>query len=556
MQLKRVFTGFLCGLCFSSWLAAQQPPLILPDGVLLGGSLHPITRAPSRLPSNAIFVIKGAGLGPDELVSAGAPLPTLLPEGPEAVRVQFRSAESGETADALLLHVWHSQISGVAPESLPDGPVEITVFRGALASEPVTIEIGGAQFGPFTVSQSGTGHAIGQIYRAPDDLPLQSLTNPVRPGDRLILWGTGIPPANPFFSFTRSVRLGGVETVVEYAGDAPGFPGLDQINVLIPADAELPSDCYAELEVQIGNSSATSATIATGAAEGPCDHPWGLSAEQLAALDRGERIQVADLSAGISQTPAEEGAPESTTVNAFAFFGSVDAVEVARRSPTFRAPVSTGFPLPACSRGGVFTAPGPPRGTPNAIISASRRSFPHFDLLDVGDVTLTPLGADPIALEIDPIIGRWRAEASAPGAFGFADWTWRTSGGGDVAALEHITPLPLTEPILPEGAIVRGEDLVITWAADALDRNDQISLSAIVVDENGQGEGVICGRIDTSAGELRIPGALTATIPESPDGEVLWRWQIWRGPEAIELPGFDYAARSLALSGRATIPIN
>ena len=48
------------------------------------------------LPPGAIFVLKGAWLGPDELVAAQAPYPTALPAGSEDVRVQFRSVETGE----------------------------------------------------------------------------------------------------------------------------------------------------------------------------------------------------------------------------------------------------------------------------------------------------------------------------------------------------------------------------------------------------------------------------------------------------------------------------
>ena len=543
-------------LTLSALVSAQdtQAPYIFRSGIFLGGSFDSAIHG-SGLPPGAIFVLKGAWLGPDELVAAQAPYPTALPAGSEDVRVQFRSVETGETAEAELLHVWSFQVSGIVPKSLPIGAVEITVYRGELASEPVETGISVPHFGAFTLGEDGRGHAIAQIYRSPGDLPLQSLTNPIRPGDRVILWGTGlpvgVPPANG--GPPARVYLGDVETITEYAGDAPGLPGVGQINILVPEDAELPGHCYTELRVWTGDLQTSHATVATGGAEGPCSHPWGLSNEQLAALDRGEGLPFLNVSADLSGPYVTEGGGASLPrIFANALFAYVDAQYVARNSPTARE--TAGPSASTCSRVTAFS-PGRVEGPPNLPAPPIRPH--HFERMDVGEVTITGPDGDALPLAVDELFqGSWIATAPLDAApTGASDWTLRVSGGADFGPWERTFHFPDPELLAPPPAIVRGQEVTTTWPPEAFDPGDRIRVTVLVPQGEGESEGIGCLSIPASDGGFVFNAADTADIPESPDGEARWSWTVAGERELIEVPGFDRAITRRTSGASTLVPL-
>lgn len=65
--------------------------------------------------------------------------------------------------------------------------------------------------------------------------------SPAKPGDVISLYLTGLGAAETrdglqWARSTPKLFLGDVEAQVLYAGRAPGFAGLDQINFIVPAD--------------------------------------------------------------------------------------------------------------------------------------------------------------------------------------------------------------------------------------------------------------------------------------------------------------------------------
>jgi len=78
-------------------------------------------------------------------------------------------------------------------------------------------------------------------------------TNPVHPGDSIVIWATGLgrtspaidsgmpAPSDPLPSavIQPTVMLGGVALDVQYAGLVPGAVGLYQINATVPRSAPL-----------------------------------------------------------------------------------------------------------------------------------------------------------------------------------------------------------------------------------------------------------------------------------------------------------------------------
>jgi uncharacterized protein (TIGR03437 family) len=86
---------------------------------------------------------------------------------------------------------------------------------------------------------------------------------PARRGETLQMFGTGLGIVNPLLMMPIAlpvVRVGGRNAEVKYGGRAPGWPGMTQINFVVPADA--PSGAAVPVEfVLIGNPS-NAATLA------------------------------------------------------------------------------------------------------------------------------------------------------------------------------------------------------------------------------------------------------------------------------------------------------
>lgn len=157
------------------------------------------------------------------------PLPTLL----GGVRVTVNGV------DAKLFFTSNGQINFLVPATAPTGVVNIVVTNADNTIKSGTINVARAVPGIFTANTFGYGTAAAQTTSDGVNYPL--IANPdgsprnVDPGTKaqpnfLILYGTGVRNAA---AGTVTVALQGVPSRVDYAGPAPGFDGLDQLNVLI-----------------------------------------------------------------------------------------------------------------------------------------------------------------------------------------------------------------------------------------------------------------------------------------------------------------------------------
>ena len=119
----------------------------------------------------------------------------------------------------------------------------IVVNNDGLLSSPVTVSLLPAFPGIFTTDGT-TGAILHGIGSA-----LVTSTSPASPGEVVVLFATGLgavtitpatgtaPPANPLSSTTifPTVTVGGAQATVQFSGLAPGFVGLNQVNVLLPS---------------------------------------------------------------------------------------------------------------------------------------------------------------------------------------------------------------------------------------------------------------------------------------------------------------------------------
>jgi uncharacterized protein (TIGR03437 family) len=162
-----------------------------------------------------------------------------------------------------LLYVNPEQVNGLIPQSVPaGGQLQLIVERDGTASVPVSVYVTDLQPGIFTTAQNGQGQ--GSILIGGTGIvagPGQG-QQPVSRGQYIEIYATGLgnvaepggspPPGDgqpapasgsPLFSAvaTPTVTIGGVNAPVTFAGLAPGFVALYQVNAQVPSTAPVGS---------------------------------------------------------------------------------------------------------------------------------------------------------------------------------------------------------------------------------------------------------------------------------------------------------------------------
>jgi uncharacterized protein (TIGR03437 family) len=132
-------------------------------------------------------------------------------------------------------YVSASQINAVVPDGM-SGLATLTVHTGA-GSHTVNVLVEAAMPAIFTLDGSGTGPAA--AINASNNRVVGS-DNPLHAGDYVELYATGLGATTnrgglDYANQQPTVTIGGQDCPVTYAGRAPGYVGLDQINCIVPA---------------------------------------------------------------------------------------------------------------------------------------------------------------------------------------------------------------------------------------------------------------------------------------------------------------------------------
>jgi uncharacterized protein (TIGR03437 family) len=185
-----------------------------------------------------IVAIFGRNLAASTAAAASVPLPLSL----EGVSVNVGGL------DAPLYFASSGQINAQLPFELPPNSRQQVVVKGSqFLTVPETITIAAARPGIFTLSQDGKGQ--GAILNAQGVLVdsraaaaagevVQVFLTGMGPTDPPVQSGRAAPSAEPLARVTTlpvEATVGGVPATMEFAGLAPGFVGLYQVNVRIPS---------------------------------------------------------------------------------------------------------------------------------------------------------------------------------------------------------------------------------------------------------------------------------------------------------------------------------
>ena len=150
---------------------------------------------------------------------------------------------------ADLYYVSPTQINFLVPPMMLPGPVSFRVVIDALEGKVIQLKLAPAAPGLFAmVPKNGVTYAIATLVNG----SLLTATSPAKPGDIVVLWATGLGITTPPAIYGQlptaaaplepganlAVLLNGVaveSSAIGYAGVAPGFAGLYQINLTLPA---------------------------------------------------------------------------------------------------------------------------------------------------------------------------------------------------------------------------------------------------------------------------------------------------------------------------------
>jgi uncharacterized protein (TIGR03437 family) len=178
--------------------------------------------------------------------------PAQLPTTLAGTTVTVRDSK-GVDRLALLLYVGPTQVNYIMPVDAAEGFATVTVRNSLGETATGFAEVVSVMPGLFTANADGTGAAVGWAIRVRNGVQtrepiamLNSATNKfvTRPLDFdpaneqlfVELYGTGLR----YRSSLANVKceIGGVSVPVEYAFVAPGFYGLDQVNIRVLASLD------------------------------------------------------------------------------------------------------------------------------------------------------------------------------------------------------------------------------------------------------------------------------------------------------------------------------
>ncbi len=212
--------------------------------------------------SGALIAVFGDNLAPLTTRAGATPLPTFL-------------ADSCLTVNNLpipLLFLSSRQINGQMPFEIQGAATAVVHTIGGV-SEPFEFQVLDTAPALFTSTFGGqVREPVPIIYRAFNQEPV-SLSNPVRQGEVLFMFGNGFGRVTPelasgeaaplgrLFStrITPVVTIGGRPAEVLFAGLTPGFVGLNQLNIRVPLDAPVGFDI--PLEITAGNVKAETVLV-------------------------------------------------------------------------------------------------------------------------------------------------------------------------------------------------------------------------------------------------------------------------------------------------------
>lgn len=148
------------------------------------------------------------------------------------------------------------QVNVQLPSNIGPGTLQLTVTNGNLTSAPINLTVNATEPGllaPASFKIGASQYVVAQLADGNYVLPAGAIagvnSRPAKPGETIVIYGIGLGPVTPNTPagqiVTQSGQLSGLRILfgqtaaqVPYAGLAPGYVGLYQFNIVVPAVAD------------------------------------------------------------------------------------------------------------------------------------------------------------------------------------------------------------------------------------------------------------------------------------------------------------------------------
>ena len=191
--------------------------------------------------------IFGTGLSDDVNYASYLPLPLNI----DLANVSFDVPSAGISLPGNLIYVSPSQVNLQVPWELQgQSSVQVKVRIDYSFGNVVTVPLAQTSPGIFEYTESGTGKILAAALDPSANNALIGTSHPATRGGTVSIYANGLGPVTnqPASGYpadaqnlsrttlTPTVDIGGQNGSVSFSGLAPGFPGLYQINVGVPAN--------------------------------------------------------------------------------------------------------------------------------------------------------------------------------------------------------------------------------------------------------------------------------------------------------------------------------
>lgn len=252
----------------------QAQPVIDVGGVVNNASYRKAGTPGYGIAQGSLFAVFGEKLGPAHLFVAGA-----WPLGESLAGTSLEVTVGEVTLKAIPVYTSARQVGAVLPSHTPAGEGTIVVRYDGERSAPASIRIVPRSFGIFTQNSAGHGPANAQQVRADAKRPMNSASDPARPGELVCLWGTGLGPVSGDeasgprpgdMAIELKVLVGDRPAEVVYRGRSGCCAGIDEVYFHVPEGVK---DCAAPVVVRTGEHTSNLATLAVADEHGVCGNP-------------------------------------------------------------------------------------------------------------------------------------------------------------------------------------------------------------------------------------------------------------------------------------------
>jgi uncharacterized protein (TIGR03437 family) len=492
--------GTSIALQFTTYESSSGPHI---TQVLNNYGLIPAGFSNFGIAPGSLFIIKGTGLtDPNAQAlplqsSSGAGLPTTLNGASVKVTV------NGTTTVPVFYYAIATQLALVLPSNTGTSTgtrvaaqVTVTYNNQTTGAFPIQVVPSAMGFDAYYGTGSGLGVATNNATGA-----LYDYSNSIPPGTTVVLWGSGlgadpqrdtkyVPAAFPINNLAH-VYIGGVDAPIVYQG-ASGYPGLNQVDVTVPAS--VPLGCNVSL---VGVTAAGMPTnfLTLPIGNGACsDAPFGTSGNQRQSLSGKSTVNTGTVLVLHSTSPGTTSG--STQVNdiAEASFQSISGASYGAASNS----VSLGSCIATqTAGGGGGTATG----------------------LDAGTISMAGPVGSPVTLNGIPQSPGTYVAQLATGAIPSSGGTFAFHGaaGAQVGAFDTSVVFP--NPLLnwtnqdADAGVAQGKALNATWTGGAPNSVVYIggNSSATVGGETVNGSFLCLAPV--SAQQFTVPAYVLAALP-------------------------------------------